>query len=140
MAITSPPLRLLVPHQNFPGQFRRLLTAWSSRKDMQIVCLGRQGVPGLSGVPSYQYRAPDTKREGGHGYLRQMENAVRHGQAVACSLLELKRRGFTADAVLAHLGWGETLYVRDNYPNAKLIHFCEWYYNPQGADIGFDPE
>lgn len=140
MTMIAPALRLLILHQNFPGQFRHLLTAWSSRKDMQIVGLGRQGAPGLSGVPSYQYRAPAAKREGVHGYLRQMEDAVRHGQAVARSLLELKRRGFTPDIVLAHPGWGETLYVRDIYPDAKLIHFCEWYYNPQGADLGFDPE
>lgn len=140
MGISTNPLRLLVLHQNFPGQFRYLLSAWSSRKDMQIVGLGRQGSPGLACIPSYQYRAPTTKREGIHSYLRQMEDAVRHGQAVARSLLEMKRRGFSPDVVLAHPGWGETLYVRDIYPDTKLIHFCEWYYNAQGADIGFDPE
>ncbi len=26
------------------------------------------------------------------------------------------------------------------FPNARLIHLCEWYYTATGADIGFDPE
>jgi glycosyltransferase involved in cell wall biosynthesis len=32
------------------------------------------------------------------------------------------------------------LYAKDVYPNARLVHLCEWYYNAEGADLGFDPE
>jgi glycosyltransferase involved in cell wall biosynthesis len=42
--------------------------------------------------------------------------------------------------VLAHPGWGESLYVKDVFPDARLVHFCEWYYHADGADLGFDPE
>jgi glycosyltransferase involved in cell wall biosynthesis len=42
--------------------------------------------------------------------------------------------------VLAHPGWGETLYVKNVFPRARLIHFCEWYYRSQGADMNFDAE
>jgi glycosyltransferase involved in cell wall biosynthesis len=69
-----------------------------------------------------------------------MEDAVLHGQAVARVLLDLKRQGFKPDAILAHPGWGETLYAKDVFPGARLVHFSEWFYNSQGADIGFDPE
>jgi glycosyltransferase involved in cell wall biosynthesis len=65
---------------------------------------------------------------------------VLHGQQVARVLLEMKRGGFTPDAVLAHPGWGESLYVKDVYPDARLVHYCEWYYHAEGADLGFDPE
>ena len=75
-----------------------------------------------------------------HPYLRQMEDAVLHGQAVARVLLKLKQQGYKPDAILAHPGWGETLYVRDVFPDARLIHFCEWYYGTPGSDVGFDPE
>jgi glycosyltransferase involved in cell wall biosynthesis len=69
-----------------------------------------------------------------------MEAATLHGQAVARVLLEMKKKGFTPDAVLAHPGWGESLYVKDVFPDARLVHYCEWYYNAEGADLGFDPE
>lgn len=75
-----------------------------------------------------------------HHYLRRMEDAVLHGQAVARVLLKLKASGFKPDAILAHPGWGETLYAKDVFPDARLVHYAEWFYNAQGADIGFDPE
>lgn len=69
-----------------------------------------------------------------------MEAATLHGQAVARVLLQMRRQGFRPDTILAHPGWGETLYAKDIYPDARLVHFCEWYYQPEGADLGFDPE
>lgn len=83
-----------------------------------------------------------------------MEDAVLHGQAVARILLQLKKSGWRPDAILAHPGWGETLYAKDVFPDARLVHYCEWYYNAPPldgldqvdranwpyADIGFDPE
>jgi hypothetical protein len=55
-------------------------------------------------------------------------------------MLSLKGSGFTPDAILAHPGWGETLYAKDVFPEARLVHYCEWYYRGEGADVGFDPE
>jgi glycosyltransferase involved in cell wall biosynthesis len=94
-----------------------------------------------------------------HPYLRRMEDAVLHGQAVARILLKLKAQGWRPDTILAHPGWGETLYAKDVFPDARLVHYCEWFYNApplEGldqidrdgcdgtawpyADIGFDPE
>ena len=63
-----------------------------------------------------------------------------HGQQVLRLLLDLKAKGYRPDVIVAHPGWGESLYVRDAFPNAKLIHFCEYYYQTSGADVGFDPE
>lgn len=31
------------------------------------------------------------------------------------------------------------MYVKDIFPKAKLVHFCEYFYRAEGADIGFDP-
>ena len=55
-------------------------------------------------------------------------------------MLRLRKAGYTPDVILAHPGWGETLYAKDVYPDARLVHFCEWYYAAEGADLGFDPE
>ena len=68
-----------------------------------------------------------------------MEDAVLHGQAVARLLLKLKALGFRPDTVLAHPGWGEILYAKDVFTDARLVHYDEWSFNSQGADIGFDP-
>jgi len=42
--------------------------------------------------------------------------------------------------VLGHTGWGEMLYLRQAAPGARLLGFCELYYQSEGGDVGFDPE
>lgn len=55
-------------------------------------------------------------------------------------LLDLKAKGYRPDVIVAHPGWGESLFVKDAFPDAKLVHFCEYYYHSKGADADFDPE
>lgn len=134
-------MRLLVIHQNFPGQFGHLVRAWAKRPGWEVRGLGRDTAPGLPGFDHLtRYRLARDSRAEQHPYLRQMEAATLHGQAVARVLLQMRRQGFVPDTILAHPGWGETLYAKDVYPNARLVHFCEWYYQAEGADLGFDPE
>lgn len=137
----TPSFRLLVLHQNFPGQFGHMVRHWARRPGWDVRALGREHAPGLPGFAGLQrYRLARNVHPSQHNYLRQMEAATLHGQAVARELLKLRAAGYSPDAVLAHPGWGESLYVKDVFPDARLVHFCEWYYAGDGADMGFDPE
>jgi glycosyltransferase involved in cell wall biosynthesis len=49
-------------------------------------------------------------------------------------------RGYTPDVIFGHSGWGETLFLKEVWPSAKLIVYAEFYYKGVGADVGFDPE
>lgn len=134
-------MRLLVVHQNFPGQFGHLVKAWAQRPGWDVRGLGRDTAPGLPGFDKLtRYKLGRKGHPEQHHYLRQMEMATLHGQAAARAMLEMRNSGFTPDVILAHPGWGETLYAKDVFPNARLVHYCEWYYNAEGADLGFDPE
>jgi glycosyltransferase involved in cell wall biosynthesis len=133
-------MRILIIHQNFPGQFKHIAQEWAKRPGWQVLGIGRDTAPGLPNVPWIRYRPHRDSKPEQHPYLRTMENAVLHGQAVLRVMQKLKAKGFVPDAILAHPGWGETLYAKDVFPDARLIHFCEWYYHAEGADLGFDPE
>lgn len=133
-------MRVLFIHQNFPGQFRHAATEWAKRPGWQVLAIGRDTAPGLPGVTCLRYKPHRAPRDSQHPYLRTMENAVLHGQAVARVLEQLKAKGFVPDAIVAHPGWGETLYAKDIFPNTRLVHYCEWYYASEGQDFGFDPE
>lgn len=134
-------MRLLVVHQNFPGQFGAMVRSWSARPGWKVLGLGRESAPGLPDFAGLsRYRLARKGHPAQHPYLRQMEAATLHGQAAARAMLELRRRGFVPDAILAHPGWGETLYAKDVFPDARLVHLCEWFYSAEGADLGFDPE
>ncbi len=133
-------MRLLVIHQNFPGQFRHLVSAWAKQPGWEILGIGRDTAPGCTVVRWLRYRLHREPHAQQHPYLRGMESAVLHGQAVARVLLKLKHEGYRPDAILAHPGWGETLYAKDVFPDVRLVHFCEWFYGTPDADSGFDPE
>jgi glycosyltransferase involved in cell wall biosynthesis len=134
-------MRLLVIHQNFPGQFGYFVRSWAKRPGWDVRALGRETAPGLPGFEGLvRYRLARSGRPNQHPYLRQMEAATLHGQATARAMLTLREQGFRPDAILAHPGWGETLYAKDVFPEARLVHYCEWYYAADGADLGFDPE
>lgn len=134
------PQRILLVHQNFPGQFRRIGHEWARQPGWEVIGLGRRTAPGMETVRWIPYDLARQPAKQQHPYLRQMEGAVLHGQAAARVMLQLKQKGYRPDAILAHPGWGETLYVRDVFPDARLIHFCEWYYGTENSDTGFDPE
>jgi len=134
-------MRLLVIHQNFPGQFGHFVRAWSQRPGWDVRGVGRDTAPGLPGFNGLtRYKLARNIRVEQHPYLRQIESSTLHGQAAARAMLKLKQSGFTPDTILAHPGWGETLFAKDVFPNARLVHLCEWYYSAEGADLGFDPE
>jgi hypothetical protein len=132
--------RVLIVHQNFPGQFRRIGHTWAQEPGWEVIGLGRRTAPGMQSVRWIPYDLAREPSKAQHPYLRQMEEAVLHGQAAARVMLKLKQQGYRPDAILAHPGWGETLYAKDIFPDARLVHFCEWFYGTPGSDTGFDPE
>lgn len=133
--------KLLFIHQNFPGQFRHILLHLAQRKDIDILGIGLDSAPGLGNTTKllrYKlHRAPYPKV---HPYVRSYELAVLYGQQVLRMLLDLKKKGYQPDVIISHPGWGETLFAKEAFPDAKLIHFSEFFYHLHGADVGFDPE
>lgn len=137
-------MRLLLIHQNLPGQYRHLLSYYGQRSDCEVVGVGetkrlkenfRRRVPGVRLIG---YGTPPEKSTS--SILHTTEAAVRRGHSVLGVLLRLKKAGFYPDVVYAHPGWGETLFLKDVYPRSRLIHFCEFYYHTAGQDFNFDPE
>jgi glycosyltransferase involved in cell wall biosynthesis len=68
------------------------------------------------------------------------ETKVIRGEACFRAALELRDAGFVPDVIVAHHGWGESLFLKDVWPQARLGVYCEFFYHPEGADTGFDPE
>jgi glycosyltransferase involved in cell wall biosynthesis len=139
-------MRLLLIHQNLPGQYRHLLTHYGQQPDCQVVGLGemrrlcenfRKPIPGVRLVG---YETPPAIKTTTLPILRTTEAAVQRGQTVLNALLRLKKAGFYPDVVYAHPGWGETLFLKDVFPQARLLHFCEFYYHTTGQDFNFDSE
>jgi glycosyltransferase involved in cell wall biosynthesis len=105
----------------------------------RVIGIGNHPAPGLNGIDLLRYKLTREPTQGLHRYVRTLENGVIYGQATAQQMLKLKQQGFVPDVILAHPGWGEALYAKDVFPDAKLVSFFEFYYQADGADVGFDP-
>lgn len=137
-------MRILLVHQNFPGQYRHLAHALQRLPGAQVLALGDAsnlaGVPPPAGLRRLDYRPAREPTAGIHPYLRNVEAAVLRGQAVARVAHKLRQQGFVPDLVCGHAAWGELLYLRDVFPAARILGYFEFYYQGEGADVGFDPE
>ena len=137
-------MKLLFIHQNFPGQYKHLVARFGADANMQLVAIGEAvnlaKLPVPAGVNRLAYSVSRAPTRDVHPYLRNIEAAVLRGQAVARVALDLRRKGFVPDVICVHPAWGEALYLRDVFPESRMLCFFEFYYRGEGADVGFDPE
>lgn len=132
-------MRILLVHQNMPGQYRHVAPALV-RAGHEVIFVTQREDLNLPGVRRVNYKPPRSAAESTHHYTRLYENSVIIGQQVARVMIELERQKLTPDVIVAHPGWGEVLFAKDVFPSVPLLNYCEFYYAGRGADIGFSPE
>lgn len=134
-------LKILFIHQNFPGQFKFLAPALA-RAGHQVVATTMQGVTAgkWQGVNVHPFTAKRSTSNEVHPWVSDFETKTIRGDACLRVALELKSLGFEPDVIIAHPGWGESLFLKLVWPTARLGIYCEFYYRIEGADLGFDPE
>lgn len=133
-------MNVLFIHQNFPGQFVHLAGALAQERGNRVAALAINKHPVPKGVELRTYSllrdpVPET-----HPLLREQESKILRAEACASAAFKLKHDGFEPDVIVAHPGWGEALFIKDVFPKAKLVVYCEFYYAAEGQDVGFDPE
>ncbi|RED14116.1 glycosyltransferase family 4 protein [Pontivivens insulae] len=133
-------MNYLFVHQNAPAQFRYIAPQLAQDPGNRVVYITLENKPVPAGVAPVRYKLHRSAGKETHHYLRRTEEAVLYGQAVARKAFDLRSQGFNPDVMIGHPGWGETLYLKDIWPNAKLISYCEFYYRSRGSDFGFDKE
>jgi len=93
-----------------------------------------------AGMKVHVYDLPPRQASQTHPLLRDAEAAVIRGERVAEVLMRLKAQGYAPDLIYAHPGWGEALFIKDVFPETKLIVYGEFFFDANGRDVGFDPE
>jgi glycosyltransferase involved in cell wall biosynthesis len=135
-------MHFLFVHQNFPGQYRHLAAHFASQPGNEVVAVGEKANllrnrPQIPGLKLLGYGSPP-KKSG--SFESPVLSAIQRGKAVAAGAAQLRRSGFRPDVIFAHIGWGEALFLKDVFPDAKVILYCEFFYRARGGDMGFDPE
>jgi glycosyltransferase involved in cell wall biosynthesis len=134
-------MNVLFVHQNMPGQFPHLAAKLAADPHNRVVFLTRPRPVGIAGVTKIEYRLPAPPAGGTHASLQNLQNGILHGEGVAMALLAFQKHyRFQPDIVYAHPAWGETLFMKEVFPDAALVHYCEFFYHGLGADTFFDPD
>ncbi|QWE11734.1 glycosyltransferase family 4 protein [Polynucleobacter sp. AP-Titi-500A-B4] len=135
-------MKILFIHQNFPSQFKHLAPALAAIPGSEVRALTMRdlGVSDWQGVQVTRYGTDKKNTVGIHPWILDWETKIIRGEACYLAAVQLKEAGFEPDIIISNPGWGESLFIKQVWPNAKLGIYGEFYYHAQGADVGFDPE
>ena len=134
-------MKILFIHQNFPGQFKFLAPALVQQgHEVVAMIMQKTDLEVWQGVKLVSYLPNRSSTPNIHPWVSDFETKAIRGEACYRAALKLKNAGFIPDVIIAHPGWGESLFLKDVWPESKLGIYCEFYYHAQGADVGFDPE
>jgi len=136
-------MKFLFIHQNFPGQFKFLAPALvKAGHSVTALVPSNSGssTEDHSGIEVLVYPLKRGNTPGIHDWVIDLESKVIRGQSCAQYALNMKSEGFEPDIIIAHPGWGESLFLKNVWPDALLKIYCEYYYLFDGGDVGFDPE
>jgi len=131
-------MRVLFVHQNFPGQFAHLAPALAARGDEVAVLTMSNASP--SGMRVLRHRPERSNTPGLPIPLQEFESKYLRADSAMRAAHRLMQDGFQPDLIVAHPGWGESLFLKDVWPDAKMLCYWEFFYRARGADVGFDPE
>ena len=134
-------MKILLIHQNFPGQFLHLAPALAARGH-EVLALTDKNNNRTAPVPVMRYDHKAQVVDPGQCRLgRNYTQMSDRGVTVARDCLRWREdKGYVPDVIFGHSGWGETLFLKEVWPEAKLLVYAEFYYKGRGADVGFDPE
>jgi len=132
-------MNILFVHQNFPGQFKHLAPALA-QEGHRVVALHINDSPAMAGVEMVRYAVTGKTSSHTHRWLSDLETKTVRAEAAWQAARQLCEQGFVPDVIVAHPAWGESLFLHQVWPQARLGIYCEFFYRASGADVGFDPE
>ena len=134
-------MNILFIHQNFPGQFKFLAPALVKQgHSVRAMTMQKTEAMQWQGVQLVNYTSKRGSTPNVHPWVSDFETKTIRAEACFKAALQMKQQGYMPDVIVAHHGWGESLFLKEVWPEAKLGIYCEFFYHQHGADVGFDPE
>lgn len=132
-------MKILFVHQNFPGQFPHLAPALAERGH-EVLALTAQTNCRPSPVRVVKYRKPQDINISS-SLTRMYADFSERGVRAALAARQMRNeKGYVPDVIFGHSGWGETLFLKEVWPEARLLVYAELMYKSFGLDSDFDPE
>jgi len=131
---------ILFVHDSFPAQFKGLAAALTLYPSIRVAAIGALGATDMERIALQRYSvtAPDVAAT--HPFARRFDLDCRRAEQILAAATALVRQGFKPNVVVANCDRGEALPLREAFPRARIITYCEFYFRSHGLDVNFDPE
>src|SRR5215203_7094257 len=130
-------MEILFAHNNFPGQFGYLAHHLATLRGHTVQAIGSGTARDVPNVALHQYKIKRSSTPGIHDFAVRFEADCIRGEAAAAMALRLARKGFIPDVIIGHGGFGDTLFLRDIWPSARIAVHAEYYYRTDDPDFLF---
>lgn len=130
-------MNILFLHRDFPGQFKYLAPEIAQNPlNLVLFLTAEDKIPSVAGINKLVYKTP-SKSNQCHPFAQNFEDNVLHGRAAAEIGVAMKQKGIIPDIIVGH-SWGLTMFMKDVFPDVPALTYFEWFWNAQGAVVGFD--
>jgi len=132
-------MRLLLVHQNFPGQFRDLAPALCDLGH-ELKAIGSSQRPSDPRIEVIRYgHTSGMERQGIHALTAEVDDWIRRGEQAGLAAMGLRERGWAPDVILAHPGWGEAMLLRQIFPSSPMLVWPELWLGPEHMGLDHQP-
>jgi glycosyltransferase involved in cell wall biosynthesis len=131
-------MHALFVHQNFPAQFGPFAFRLAQSPGNRCTFVTQKLDGTYRGVRCLKYETRGGAVEATHFCSRTFENGVWHASGVHDALAAAP--DIRPDIILAHSGFGSTIFLRDLYPGVPIVNLFEYFYRVTGADLDFRPD
>lgn len=134
-------MNILFIHQNFPGQFKHLSVALA-RQGHRVTALTLRVKERMSwnGVDVIPYAIGKRPEQQTHPWVLDFDSKVTRAESCYRAARKMRDAGYTPDIIISHHGWGESMFLRDVWPTARMGIYCEFYHLTDYPHVNFDPE
>ena len=134
--------KILVVHQNYPGQFLHMGPALAQQgHEVKALRMFDQRLTGsLQGVEIVSWQPGRSTCTQAHPWVQDTETKFIRGEAAGRTAEALRQQGWHPELIVGHPGWGDMLFLEHIWPDVPQLHFLEFMYASRGLDVDFDPE
>lgn len=107
-------MKILFIHQNFPAQFKYLAPALVRLgHDVRAMTMQKAQATEWQGVKLAPYVASRGSTANIHPWVTDFETKTIRAEACFRAALQMKAEGYVPDIIIAHPGWGESLFIKE---------------------------
>lgn len=133
-------MNILFIHQSYPSQYQHILEWLALSGEHAVVFITQSQAAQTKTHQVITYKPDHQTPVNAYPYSAEFERCTANGAKVAEICRNLEQQGFKPDLIIGHARWGETLFLKDFWPDVPVLGYLEYFHTAKGGAVGFDPE